>query len=128
MDLSCVTVILPALNETAALPSVLASFPHQAGLLVVDNGSTDQTAAVAAAHGAQVVCEPRRGFGAACWSGVKAAPGEVLVFADADGSFDGADLPAVVGPVLSGGAMAAMAAVTLALLRERGGGWGVGAG
>jgi glycosyltransferase involved in cell wall biosynthesis len=69
---------------------------------VVDNGSTDNTAAVAAAHGAQVVREPLRGFGAACWAGVQAASGEVLVFADADGSFDGADLPAVAGPVLRG--------------------------
>jgi glycosyltransferase involved in cell wall biosynthesis len=102
VDLSTVTVILPALNEAAALPTALASFPPEAGLLVVDNGSTDQTAAVAAAHGARVVHEPRRGFGAACWAGVEAAPGDVLVFADADGSFDGADLPAVAGPVLRG--------------------------
>jgi glycosyltransferase involved in cell wall biosynthesis len=102
MDLSRVTVILPALNEAAALPTALACFPPQVGLLVVDNGSTDQTAAVAAAHGAKVVHEPRRGFGAACWAGVQAAGGEVLVFADADGSFDGADLPAVAGPVLAG--------------------------
>jgi glycosyltransferase involved in cell wall biosynthesis len=102
VDLSTVTVILPALNEAAALPTALASFPPEAGLLVVDNGSTDQTAAVAAAHGARVVHEPRRGFGAACWAGVEAATGEVLVFADADGSFDGADLPAVAGPVLRG--------------------------
>jgi glycosyltransferase involved in cell wall biosynthesis len=102
VDLSAVTVILPALDEAAALPTALASFPPQVGLLVVDNGSTDQTAAVAAAHGAQVVREPRRGFGAACWAGVQAASGEVLVFADADGSFDGADLPAVAGPVLRG--------------------------
>jgi glycosyltransferase involved in cell wall biosynthesis len=102
MDLSRVTVILPALNEAAALPTALAAFPPQVGLLVVDNGSSDQTAAVAVAHGAKVVCEPRRGFGAACWAGVQAATGEVLVFADADGSFDGADLPAVAGPVLAG--------------------------
>jgi glycosyltransferase involved in cell wall biosynthesis len=102
MDLSCVTVILPALNEAAALPVALASFPPEVDLLVVDNGSTDQTAAVAAAHGARVVHEPRRGFGAACWAGVEAAPGEVVVFADADGSFDGSDLPAVAGPVLRG--------------------------
>jgi glycosyltransferase involved in cell wall biosynthesis len=102
VDLSRVTVILPALNEAAALPTALACFPPQVGLLVVDNGSTDQTAEVAAAHGAQVVSQPHRGFGAACWAGVQAAPGEVLVFADADGSFDGADLPAVAGPVLAG--------------------------
>jgi glycosyltransferase involved in cell wall biosynthesis len=102
VDLSRVTVILPALNEAAALPTALVSFPPEADLLVVDIGSTDQTAAVAAAHGAQVVHEPRRGFGAACWTGVQAATGEVLVFADADGSFDGADLPAVARPVLAG--------------------------
>jgi glycosyltransferase involved in cell wall biosynthesis len=102
VDLACVTVILPALNEAAALPTALASFPPEVDLLVVDNGSVDQTATVAAAHGAQVVHQPRRGFGAACWAGVQAAPGEVLVFADADGSFDGADLPAVAGPVLAG--------------------------
>jgi glycosyltransferase involved in cell wall biosynthesis len=103
VDLSRVTVILPALNEAAALPTALVSFPREVGLLVVDNGSTDQTAAVAAALGAQVVHEPRRGFGAACWAGVQASPGaEVVAFADADGSFDGADLPAVAGPVLAG--------------------------
>jgi glycosyltransferase involved in cell wall biosynthesis len=102
VDLFRVTVILPALNEAAALPTALASFPPGVSLLVVDNGSTDQTATVAATHGARVVHEPRRGFGAACWAGVQAAQGEVLVFADADGSFDGADLPAVAGPVLAG--------------------------
>jgi glycosyltransferase involved in cell wall biosynthesis len=103
VDLSRVTVILPALNEAVALPTALASFPPEVDLLVVDNGSTDQTAAVAAAHGARVVHEPRRGFGAACWAGVQASPqAEVLAFADADGSFDGADLAGVAGPVLRG--------------------------
>jgi glycosyltransferase involved in cell wall biosynthesis len=100
VDLSHVTVILPALDEAAALPTALASFPPEVDLLVVDNGSRDATAAVAAAHGARVVHEPRRGFGAACWAGAQAAQGELLVFADADGSFDGADLAAVAGPVL----------------------------
>ena len=49
VDLSRVTVILPALDEAAALPTALASFPPEAGLLVVDNGSTDRTAEVARA-------------------------------------------------------------------------------
>jgi glycosyltransferase involved in cell wall biosynthesis len=103
MDLSGVTVVLPALDEAAALPVALASFPPGIDLLVVDNGSSDSTAAVAAAAGARVVTEPRRGFGAACWAGVLASPrAEVIAFADADGSFDGADLTAVAGPVLGG--------------------------
>jgi glycosyltransferase involved in cell wall biosynthesis len=102
MDLARVSVVLPALNEAAALPAALASFPAQADLVVVDNGSSDATAEVAFAAGARVVREPRRGFGAACWAGVLACPdAEVVAFADADGSFDGADLAAVAGPVLS---------------------------
>jgi glycosyltransferase involved in cell wall biosynthesis len=103
MDLSGITVVLPALDEAAALPAALASFPPGVDLLVVDNGSSDDTAAVAATAGARVVTEPRRGFGAACWAGVQASPqADVLAFADADGSFDGADLAAVAGPVLRG--------------------------
>ena len=62
-------VILPALNEAAALPGVLAGLPAGFRGIVVDNGSTDATADVAQAHGAIVVHEPRRGFGAACWAG-----------------------------------------------------------
>jgi glycosyltransferase involved in cell wall biosynthesis len=103
MDLSGVTVVLPALDEAEALPAALASFPPGVDLLVVDNGSRDAKASVAAAAGARVVAEPRRGFGAACWAGVQASPeAEVLAFADADGSFDGADLIAVAAPVLRG--------------------------
>jgi glycosyltransferase involved in cell wall biosynthesis len=103
MDLSGVTVVLPALDEAAALPAALGSFPAGVDLLVVDNGSSDGTGSVAAATGARVVTEPRRGFGAACWAGVQASPhAEVIAFADADGSFDGADLAAVAGPVVAG--------------------------
>lgn len=102
-QLARLCAVLPALDEADALPAALAGRPEGLRVLVVDNGSTDGTAAVAAGLGAEVVTEPRRGFGSACWRGVLAAGGaDVLVFLDADGSLDWADLPAVAGPVLAG--------------------------
>ncbi|MGX6447698.1 glycosyltransferase family 2 protein, partial [Patulibacter sp. S7RM1-6] len=95
-------VVLPVLNEAQALPWVLGRFPAGYRALVVDNGSTDDSAAVAAAHGATVVAEPQRGFGAACFAGLRTAEDDVVCFMDADGSFDPADLPIVTDPVLAG--------------------------
>nr|WP_282600267.1 glycosyltransferase family 2 protein [Patulibacter sp. SYSU D01012] len=95
---------MPVLNEAEALPWVLGRFPAGYRPLVVDNASTDASAAVAAAHGATVVSEPRRGFGAACFAGLQAAEDDVVCFMDADGSFDPADLPIVADPVLGGAA------------------------
>ncbi|MFD8381551.1 glycosyltransferase, partial [Streptomyces sp. NPDC059679] len=65
-----VDVILPCLNEADALPWVLAHIPAGWRALVVDNGSTDGSAALARELGAAVVAEPRRGFGAACHTGL----------------------------------------------------------
>jgi glycosyltransferase involved in cell wall biosynthesis len=73
--------------------------------VVVDNGSTDGTAAVARAAGATVVFEPRRGYGAACLAGLahlREHPPEVVAFIDADASDDPADLPDVLAPILEG--------------------------
>jgi len=92
-------VILPVLDEAAAIPSVIGSLPEGYRPIVVDNGSTDGSATVARAAGAEVVDEPVRGFGAACWAGLQAASADIVCFMDCDGSFDGADLPALVAPV-----------------------------
>jgi glycosyltransferase involved in cell wall biosynthesis len=105
-----VDVILPALDEERALPAVLAALPAGYRAVVVDNGSTDRTAAVAAEGGALVVRESRRGFGSACWRGLVAATADVVCFMDADGSFDPAELPKVADPVLDGGADLVLAA------------------
>jgi len=97
-------VIVPVLDEAAALPWVLSRMPAGYAAIVVDNGSRDGSAAVAAAHGARVVAEPRRGFGAACFAGLAAARAEVVCFMDGDGSLDPAELPRVARPVLGGAA------------------------
>lgn len=102
--LAVVDVVLPALDEEAALPRVLDGLPAGYRAIVVDNGSTDDTARVAAALGATVVVERRRGFGAACAAGLAAATAEVVAFCDADGSLDLAELPLVCAPVLQGDA------------------------
>jgi glycosyltransferase involved in cell wall biosynthesis len=89
-------VVLPVLDEREALPWVLARFPAGYAPLVVDNGSTDGSPAIARRFGARVVVEPRRGFGAACWAGLRAAQSDVVCFMDADGSLDPRELPRVV--------------------------------
>jgi glycosyltransferase involved in cell wall biosynthesis len=89
-------VILPVLDEAAAIPGVLAAMPAGYRPIVVDNGSTDASAAIAAEFEALVVSEPRRGFGAACFAGLLAAEADVVCFMDCDGSLDPADLPGVV--------------------------------
>jgi glycosyltransferase involved in cell wall biosynthesis len=88
-------VVLPCLDEAAALPAVLASLPPGHRAIVVDNGSADGSPAVAASHGALVVHEPRRGYGAAVHTGLLAATSELVAFADADGSLDLGELPAM---------------------------------
>jgi glycosyltransferase involved in cell wall biosynthesis len=92
-------VILPALNEAAAVSWVLSRMPAGYRPIVVDNGSTDATAAIAAAHGATVVSEPVRGFGSACATGLAAASADIVCFMDCDASLDPAALPVLVGYV-----------------------------
>ncbi|MEV8452988.1 glycosyltransferase family 2 protein [Streptomyces sp. NPDC052095] len=99
-----VDVVLPCLDESEALPWVLTRIPPGWRAVVVDNGSTDGSAEVAAAHGATVVPEPRRGFGAACHAGLLASDAEFVCFCDCDASLDPGLLPGLVAQVADGAA------------------------
>ncbi len=95
-------VVLPCLDEAAALPWVLGRLPQGCHAIVADNGSTDGSAEVARAHGASVVPARPKGFGAACHAGLMAATAEVVCFMDADGSLDPQQLHRVLAPLEQG--------------------------
>jgi glycosyltransferase involved in cell wall biosynthesis len=102
-----IDVVIPALNEEAALPYVLADIPRPPvrRVVVADNGSTDTTAAVAAEHGAEVVHEAERGYGAACLKALAhlaSDPPAIVVFLDGDYSDHPNELPGLVAPIISG--------------------------
>jgi glycosyltransferase involved in cell wall biosynthesis len=97
-----IDVVLPCLNEAAALPWVLGRIPPGFHPIVVDNGSTDGSGNLAAELGAMVVTEPRPGFGAACHAGLMASTTNVVCFMDADASLDPVQLPRVADPVVAG--------------------------
>jgi len=102
---AAVSVVIPALDEEASIGAVLADLPAALvrEVVVVDNGSTDATAARAREAGARVVAEPRRGYGQACLTGLAALrPCDVVAFLDADHSDHPDELPAVVAPILAG--------------------------
>ena len=95
-------VVLPVLNEALALPWVLGRMPASYRAVVVDNGSDDGSAEIAADLGARVIHEEQRGFGSACAAGLAASEDDVVCFMDADGSLDPVELPRVAEPVLRG--------------------------
>jgi glycosyltransferase involved in cell wall biosynthesis len=106
-----VAMVIPALDEEAALPAVIAAIPRAGdgwrvgAVVVVDNGSRDCTAEVARAAGATVISEPRRGYGAACLAGLAhldRSPPAIVAFLDGDGSDDPGQLPDLLAPVLAG--------------------------
>jgi glycosyltransferase involved in cell wall biosynthesis len=94
-----IEVILPCLNEAAALPWVLDRLPVGYQAFVIDNGSTDGSAEIARARGARTVRVGQRGYGAACHAGLVAATADLVVIMDCDGSLDPVDLPTVVQPI-----------------------------
>jgi glycosyltransferase involved in cell wall biosynthesis len=101
-----VDVIIPALNEAQSVAAVVQAIPRPPvrDVYVVDNGSTDETAANAWSAGATVVGELRRGYGSACLAGLRALPldSEVVVFLDADGSDDLGELQSLLQPIEAG--------------------------
>jgi glycosyltransferase involved in cell wall biosynthesis len=104
-----VYAVIPALNEEASIGLVVRGLPRDllTQVIVVDNGSTDDTATVAWEAGAVVVTEPERGYGAACAAGVALARrlgAEVIVLLDGDASDVPTDVPALLAPVLAGSA------------------------
>lgn len=96
-----IDVVLPCLDEAAALPWVLGRMPDGYRAVVADNGSSDGSAQIARSLGAIVVDVPQRGFGAAVHAGLRAATADVVCVVDADGSLDPMQLPRVADPVVN---------------------------
>jgi glycosyltransferase involved in cell wall biosynthesis len=99
-----VSVVIPALNEAENIAAVVRELPWNLirECIVVDNGSTDATAAEAQAAGARVVVLSQRGYGRACAAGAAAANGDILVFMDGDGSDVSTEMDQLLQPILAG--------------------------
>lgn len=105
--LSRTAVVIPALNEERSIGKVLGEIPEPFSrrVVVADNGSKDNTVAVARGAGATVVHEPQLGYGAACLRALehlKADPPEVVLFIDGDFSDYPSEMPEVAAPLLRG--------------------------
>jgi len=101
-----IALIIPALNESDSIGALLRQLPPLfAQIIVVDNGSEDATGDVARTAGAQVVREPRRGYGRACLAGIAALRSEItaIAFMDADLSDDPADASHLAETLVAGG-------------------------
>ena len=97
---SGVTVVIPTKNEEGSIAAIIDSaMPFGEEILVVDGRSTDATVAIAGSKGVRVVQDNGKGKGDALRVGAEAASGRILVFLDADGSHDPADIPRMVAPI-----------------------------
>jgi glycosyltransferase involved in cell wall biosynthesis len=98
-----VAVIIPALNEEKAIGKVVAGVPPWIDdVIVVDNGSRDETMAVAKASGARVLLEPHRGYGSACLTGIRAlTQTDIVVFLDGDFSDYPHEMDRLVDPIIA---------------------------
>ncbi len=100
-----VSFLIPAFNEASTIGEVLeriAALGLDAQVIVVDDGSTDDTAAIAEAAGATVVRQPNRGKGAAIRTAIQVADGEIAVIQDADMEYDPAEVPELIEPIVRG--------------------------
>jgi glycosyltransferase involved in cell wall biosynthesis len=98
-----ISIIIPAYNESNRISSVIksaAQYAHE--IIVVDDGSTDNTADLARESGAQVINQEHNGYIAAIKKGFQAAKYDIIVTMDADGEHNPEDIPHLTTPVLSG--------------------------
>jgi glycosyltransferase involved in cell wall biosynthesis len=102
-----VSFLIPAYNESATIGEVLdriAQLDLDAQVLVVDDGSTDDTAAIAESKGATVIRQPNRGKGAALRAAIGLVDGDIAVIQDADMEYDPVDVPGLIEPIVRGAA------------------------
>jgi len=105
-----VSIVIPCLNEEGSIGQVvesawsaIAAMGGQGEVIVVDNGSTDRSQEIALSAGARVIHQAERGYGNALRAGIDAAAGSIIVMADADGTYDLAEAPALVRTLVDGG-------------------------
>jgi glycosyltransferase involved in cell wall biosynthesis len=118
MDAAQVAAIIPVLNEAGAIGPTVARLPRACigRIIVVDGGSTDGTVAEATAAGAEVLIEPRKGYGQACASGAQHAReqgADIAVFLDGDGADAGEEAARLIDPIAAGTADFVLASRTL---------------
>ncbi len=107
MNTPLIKVIIPAVNEEASIAKVIAEIPkHISEVIVVNNGSTDQTKKVAQKEGATVLDEPQRGYGNACLRGLRYlaafdTPPDIVVFLDGDYSDYPEEMPKLIAPIIN---------------------------